>query len=94
MEIYLKQITLRNWKGAKNQSFEFSGRETTIAGANGTGKTTLFDAFVWVLFGKDHLGREDFMIKPCGAHRLDSEAEIILLVNGNEMRFRRVYSEV
>nr|WP_291702719.1 ATP-binding protein [Clostridium sp.] len=30
---------------------------TTIQGENGTGKSTIFDAFMWTLFGKDSHGR-------------------------------------
>ena len=34
-----------------------------MVGVNGVGKTTIFDAFTWLLFGKDSTDRKDFEIK-------------------------------
>ena len=44
MNIKIKSITLRNFKGLRDVSFDFDGRNATIIGDNGTGKTTIFDA--------------------------------------------------
>ena len=98
MEIYLKRITLRNHKGIGEKSIEFSSRETTIVGQNGTGKTSLFDSFVWVLFGKDHKGRSDHQLIALDAsgnpkERVDCEVEILLIVDGNEVKLRRMYGQ-
>ena len=38
-------------------------KSLNIFGDNATGKTTIFDAFTWLLFGKDSLGSSDFGIK-------------------------------
>ena len=38
---------------SKAASVEFTDKNTFICGGNGTGKTTLQDAFLWLLFGKD-----------------------------------------
>lgn len=43
MNIKIKSITLRNFKGLRDVSFDFDGRNATIIGDNGTGKTTIFD---------------------------------------------------
>jgi chromosome segregation ATPase len=96
-EMFLKKISLLNFKGIKNQSFEFENRETTVVGANGTGKTSLYDAFVWCLFGKDHLGRSDYQLKTIRngqtVPKAECEVELRLLINGEEMRLKRIYSE-
>ena len=42
MNIKIKSITLRNFKGLRDVSFDFDGRNATIIGDNGTGKTTIF----------------------------------------------------
>lgn len=43
-KVTLKELTLRNFKGIRDLAVKF-GEVTTIAGANATGKSTVFDAF-------------------------------------------------
>lgn len=62
MEIKLKKIHIQNFKGCKDREIEF-GHKTRISGANATGKTTVFDAFTWLLFGKDSRGSTKFDIR-------------------------------
>ena len=61
--IKLKNIRIQNFKGCKERMVEF-GDNTRISGANATGKTTMFDAFTWLLFNKDSLGASQFDIRP------------------------------
>lgn len=95
--ITLKSISLRNFKGIKNQKFEFTTRETTFVGANGTGKSSLFAAFVWCLFGKDQFGRSNHQLKTLIDGKTDRnkecEVEIELDINGEKKTLRRVYYE-
>ena len=58
-EIKLKSLILVNFKGVRNLEVVFTDQRTIISGDNGTGKTTIFDAFTWLLFGKDSTGRSD-----------------------------------
>lgn len=58
----LTQINLQNFKGIEFGDFRFTNN-TVIRGDNATGKTTVFDALCWLLFGKDSLDRADFQIK-------------------------------
>lgn len=60
----LNKIKIENFKGIKTFETGFREKITTIKGANGTGKTSLYDAFLWCLFGKDSTDRKDFSIKP------------------------------
>ena len=62
MNVDLKEMHMRNFKGVMDQTFTFS-HNTVVRGTNGTGKTTLFDAFTFALFGKDSNGRTDFGYK-------------------------------
>lgn len=65
-KVTLKELTLKNFKGIRDLAVKF-GEVTTIAGANATGKSTVFDAFTWVLFGKDsndRTGRRERRIYP------------------------------
>ena len=58
----LDRIELRNFKGARSLDIDL-GVRTEISGANASGKTTVFDSFCWVLFGKDSSGSEKFEIR-------------------------------
>lgn len=60
----IKSIAIQNFKGCKQAAYTFDGKNVTICGANGSGKTTIFDAFTWLLFGKDSLDNAKFEIRP------------------------------
>lgn len=66
MKIKLLKMHIQNFKGCKDREIAFGDR-TNIKGANATGKTTVFDAFTWLLFGKDSLGSAKFDIRPLDA---------------------------
>lgn len=61
----LKKLKISNFKGIRSLEVNFAGT-TIIAGANATGKSTIYDAYLWLLFGKNSEGRSDFPIKPFG----------------------------
>jgi DNA repair exonuclease SbcCD ATPase subunit len=71
-EIRIEKLAIENFKGIKELTVEFSGATTNIYGDNATGKTSIFDAYLWLLFGKDSQGRADFEAKP-----LDKDGEPI-----------------
>jgi AAA15 family ATPase/GTPase len=48
--IQIKKMVLTNFKGLRNQEVIFDKKY--IYGDNGTGKTTLFDAFTWMLLAR------------------------------------------
>lgn len=64
MKAVIKNIALQNFKGCKKATHTFDGKNVTVCGANGSGKTTIFDAFTWLLFGKDSLDNAKFEIRP------------------------------
>jgi exonuclease SbcC len=96
-QITIKSISLLNFKGIKDQTIEF-GTITDIFGANGTGKTTIFDAFTWLLFGKDSTDRKDFEIKTLdivgkAIPQIDHEVTAVVEVNGTNNTIKRVLRE-
>ena len=97
-EIRLMQLKLKNFKGIKDLTIDFKGKSTNIFGANATGKTTVFDAFKWVLFDKDSTDRKNFSIKTLDSnnnqiHFLEHEVELTLKVNGIDTIFRKMLKE-
>lgn len=69
--ITLKKLKIQNFKGCCERTVEF-GKETNIFGANASGKTTIADAFFWLMFNKDSTGSEKFNIRP-----LDSDGKMV-----------------
>lgn len=63
MDIKINKLILENFKGVRNLEILFDEKQENIYGENATGKTTVFDAFLWVLFGKNSQGKSDFNIK-------------------------------
>ncbi len=97
MNIKIKKLTLINFKGIKELSIEFN-EVTNIHGENGTGKSTIFDAFTWLLFGKDSHDSKDFNIKTLDSTgkatpMLDHVVEGILDVDCTEITMKRSYQE-
>lgn len=97
-EIRLMELHLRNFKGIKQFSLIVNGRNAQVYGDNATGKTTLFDCFVWLLFDKDSQNQKDFAIKTLDKngqvlHNLDHEVEGKFLVDGKTLTLKKVYRE-
>ncbi len=49
----LLKLELKNFKGVKDFTLEPQGKNGTVYGDNGTGKTSLYDAMLWLLFDKN-----------------------------------------
>jgi DNA repair protein SbcC/Rad50 len=47
----IKNLTLKNFRKFKNATIDFPDGITGIVGLNGTGKSTIFEAISWVLYG-------------------------------------------
>lgn len=99
-QILLRRIELTNFKGIAHRIEKFANGENFINGINGSGKTSIFDAFVWCLFGKDSQGQteEKAKIKMLGKDgkplmHTDNSVEIVLDVDGTELILRRTYKE-
>ena len=101
MNIRINRIALHNFKGVRDAVFQFDGRNARIEGENGAGKSTVFDSFTWLLFGKDHQGQDwtNFDLKPIDPetrepfHGLDHWVEAELTIDGAKRVLRRVVTE-
>lgn len=95
--IIIKSLALINFKGIKSLNIDF-GKETNIHGANGTGKTSIFDAFIWLFFGKDSTDRTNFEIKTLDSQnnvipQIDHEVSAVIEVDGEEVTVKRTFRE-
>jgi len=96
--IKLEKLVLQNFKGCTDRTVEFSDR-TMISGANTTGKTTILDGFMWLLFNKDSAGAEKFHIRPLDADgqqidNVEIMVEGTLTVDGKEIVLKKVQRQI
>lgn len=97
MNIELKKIQISNFKGIKDLEIEF-GKTTNISGDNAKGKTTIFDAFCWVLFNKDSSNSAKFDIRPIdkdgnNIDYIDISVVVALLVDGSEVVLQKIQKQ-
>ena len=97
MQIILKSLHLENFKGVKLLNVYF-GDKTKIKGRNASGKTTVFDAFTWLLFNKNSAGDEKFNVRPLDAdgNRVDNveiKVVAVLDVDGKEVELSKVQKQ-
>ena len=99
MEMTLVKLVLENFKGIRALTLEPNGRDMRISGENGTGKTTCMDAFFWLLYDKDSLGRSVFALKTLDKdgqelHNLEHSAEGVLLdIDGQQITLKKTFKE-
>lgn len=97
MRMILKSLHLENFKGIKNLDVNFSDK-TKIKGQNAAGKTTIFDAFTWLLFNKNNAGEEKFNVRPLDKNgkRIDNveiKVVAVLDVDGKEVELSKVQKQ-
>lgn len=99
--IKLIALILNNFKGVRNFTLDAAGNNVDVYGDNAAGKTTLFDAFSWSLFGKDSQGNSspEKWIKTLDdagnvIPRLEHSVECVLDIDGKQVTLKRVFKEV
>lgn len=102
MKIKINRLTLENFKCHRQLNLQLDGRSVSIYGDNATGKTSIYDALTWLLFGKDSAGNgeKNIDIKPLDAngevrdHQAITSVEAEFLADGDTVTLRRTYREV
>lgn len=96
MKITIKSIHIENFKGIKMLDVTFSGK-TKISGQNAVGKTTIFDAFTWLLFNKNSSGEEKFNVRPLNegirVDNVEIKLSAILDVDGKEVELSKTQKQ-
>ena len=101
-EIKINRLTLENFKCHRLLNLVLDGGSVSIYGDNATGKTSIYDALTWLLFGKDSLGNgeKNIDIKPLDPngevkdHQAITSVEAEFLVDGQVQTFQRTYREI
>ena len=96
----LLKLSLKNFKGIREFEMVMPEGQTSMSvyGDNATGKTTLFDGFSWLLFGKDSQNRTNFEIKTLGEDgkpiaNIDHSVYAEFETDNGQLSLERVYRE-
>jgi DNA repair exonuclease SbcCD ATPase subunit len=98
MKLSLIALRLKNFKGIKDFELQVNGENASVFGENATGKTSVLDSFLYLLFGKDSQGKSDFEIKTLDEdgqplHGLDHEVEGVFEIDGRRLTLKKIFSE-
>jgi DNA repair exonuclease SbcCD ATPase subunit len=98
MKLTIEKMTIENFKGVKSFEVEPKNKNLIISGKNGAGKTSVYDAFLWLLFGKDSEGKKDFGLRPVDKAgnvipKLVLCVEAELQIDGKAHTFRKEHRE-
>ena len=97
MKLKIRSLHMENFKGIKSLDVKFSNK-TSIKGQNAAGKTTIFDAFTWLLFNKNSAGEEKFNVRPLDkdGNRIDNvdiKVVAVLDVDGKEVELSKIQKQ-
>lgn len=76
----LHEIRLKNYQGLRDYTFRPEGHDATIYGTNASGKTTVYNAFTWMLYGRPSTAEKNYSPKTRTAdggeeHRMEHSVE-------------------
>ena len=86
----LKTLVLKNFRKFKNATIEFPDGVTGVVGLNGAGKSTIFEAIAWVLYGSVAARTSSDQIKRGGAETTEPcRVELDFIFEGDAYRIVR-----
>lgn len=98
MKIALSKLIIKSFKGIEFFELNLGGDSAMIAGKNGTGKTTLADAFYWLFSDQDSLGQAKFNLIELGRNGLpvDNQNAIVeaeIFIGSKAHIFKKIYRQ-
>lgn len=96
----LLELKLQDYQGLRRYVLSADGRNVSVYGTNGTGKTTIANALSWLLFDKPYTGEKNYTPKTTDEdgndlHHLDHRAEAVFeKEDGTRLTIAKVFHEV
>lgn len=92
-EVQIKKLSIENWR-AQNKSIEFIGNITEIKGRNESGKSSVMNAFLWLLTGYDEEDRLNYnlfdnTVEQTYENAVPASVEAVLNIDGYEYTFKK-----
>jgi len=96
--IELLHLDIDNFKGLSSVTIDFNDTITNILGKNGSGKSSIYDAWSWLLFDKNGSGESKFAIRKLDAdgnpvHNTDISVTGTISVDGVEYVLKKTQKE-
>jgi len=86
----IEKIVLENFKIHKNLEIDFDGNRNLIIGENGTGKSTIFHAIIFSLFGREALPWVGVRRIESLIRHLSSSAKVLLEISDGNKKYKIV----
>ena len=96
--IILSNLKIENFKGIDHYELNLDGDNAVITAENGVGKTTVYDALLFLFFGKDSTGRKDFQLRPLDRYNRPVKGVVLAVeatidIDGVKHVFRKEHHE-
>lgn len=89
------KMRLENYQGVKEFEISPGGESCSVYGDNGTGKSTIYNAFTWLMYGKPSTAEKNYSPKTTGSHNLHHSVTLTAqLEDGAEIVLKKDFHEV
>lgn len=95
MNLELKSLEIKNFRSIKELKIDFD-KVTKIEGRNGSGKSTIYQAWTWLIVDKIFVGNSElkqFEIKPIFQTNVEVATKAIIEIDGDEVILEKVFRE-
>ena len=90
----LKRMALEYFKGVQGGLYDFSDPLTCFCGKNGTGKTTIPDAWFWLWTDKDYDLQSSPEVHPDFMEESEPSVTVLMELCGKEITFRKYQTDM
>ena len=92
--VFLKKLILEQFKGVRSAEYTFDGMKITVSGMNGTGKTTIADAWYWMLTDKQYDLQANPDVRPDYMAESEPSVTAIVEIGGVPIKLRKYQTDV
>lgn len=90
MKATIKSLHLESFKGVKSATYQLEGKNVSVIGQNGAGKTTIFTAYMWLMADKDSDLKSNPNIRPLDTEECTPMVEAVFEIDGKEVTAAKI----